>query len=401
MTNVPIPTLGPTGFVAPAESDILAGVLADYNAAFGGNLNLQLDTPQGQLATSTTAVLGDLNDLFLLYTNQTDPAYASGRMQDAIARIYFLERKPATATTVTATCSGATGTNIPAGALALSADGNRYVCTTGGTIPLSGSIDLQFASVVTGPITCAAGTLNSIYQSIFGWDSILNAADGIIGSNVESRDDFEQRRADSVALNALGTIGAILGSVLNVSGVLDARVVDNPTAGTVTIGGVSVIAHSIYVSVIGGTDADVATAIWKKKAPGCNYNGNTTVTVYDTNVAYNPPYPAYPVTFERPAALPILFAVQIADGLQVPSTAADQIKAAILLAFYGGDGGPRARIGSTIYASRFYSVIARLGAWAQIVSVKIGTVTATLDDLTVNLDQAPTLDTSDIVVTLV
>ena len=51
-TSVPQPTFGATGFQAPAESDILAGVLADMSAALGGNLNTALSTPQGQLASS-------------------------------------------------------------------------------------------------------------------------------------------------------------------------------------------------------------------------------------------------------------------------------------------------------------------------------------------------------------
>ena len=59
-TNVPAPTFGPTGFVAPAESAILAGVQADQQAAFaaaGIALNPSLTSAQGQLATSLTAII--------------------------------------------------------------------------------------------------------------------------------------------------------------------------------------------------------------------------------------------------------------------------------------------------------------------------------------------------------
>ena len=46
-TSVPQPTFGPTGYIIlPAESAILTGVFADINAAFGGNLNPGLTTPQ-------------------------------------------------------------------------------------------------------------------------------------------------------------------------------------------------------------------------------------------------------------------------------------------------------------------------------------------------------------------
>ncbi|MFT8490145.1 MAG: hypothetical protein ABF672_06320 [Gluconobacter oxydans] len=91
-TSVPAPSLTDAGYVAPAETDILAGVQADIGAALGGNVNPALNTPQGQLATSETAIIGDCNDQLLAVFNGIDPRNASGRMQDAIGYIYFMER---------------------------------------------------------------------------------------------------------------------------------------------------------------------------------------------------------------------------------------------------------------------------------------------------------------------
>lgn len=372
MTNVPQPTFGPNGFIAPLESAILAGILADLNAAFGGNLNLAQTTPQGQLAVSQAAVIGYGNDLFLAIMNNVDPAFASGRMQDAIARIYFLERQPARPTTVQATCSGLTGTFIGTGALALAVDGNIYAATASGTIPVGGSITLPFACATPGPVACPVGSLNSIYRTVPGWDSITNPTEGVVGQDVESRADFEARRAASVALNAAGVLPAIRASVLNVAGVLDAYVTENNTGAPATIGGVTIAAHSLYVAVAGGAPADVAKAIWRKKNPGCGYTGNTTVTVVDDNSGYALPYPSYAVTFQTAAGLPVIFAISIATGPLVPSDAVTQVRNAVLAAFNGTDGGARARIGSTIFASRFYQGIAALGSWAQIIALKIG-----------------------------
>ncbi len=401
MTSVPKPIFGPNGFVAPSESDIRAGVFADLNDAFGGDLNPAPETPQGQLSVTIAAVIGFCNDLFLDITNQVDPAYADGRMQDAIARIYFLERNPAEPTAVTATCGGAQGTIIPIGALAKTADGTTYSCTAEGTIPVSGTIDLPFQSIVPGPVPCVPGSLNTIYRAIPGWDSITNAADGVLGRNVESRAEFEARRAASVALNALGVLPAIRATVLNVPNVLDVYATENPTAAPVVIGGVSVAAHSLYVAVAGGNADDIAKAIWTKKNPGCDYTGTTTVVVTDDNSGYSLPYPAYDVSFTIPDEVPILFSVTIADSVTVPADAEDLIRQAIITAFSGSDGGSRAGIGSTIYASRYYAPVANLGSWAQIISIKIGTVTANLDELTLDIDQIPTINATDIAVAAV
>lgn len=382
-SSVPRPTFGPRGFIAHTEPEILEGVKADINAAYGGRLNFETTdgsavnaTPQSQQASSLTAIIGDSNDVFLLLCNGVDPAFADGRMQDGIARIYFITRLPAQPTVVTATCTGLVNTPIPVGAQAIATDGTIFNCTDGGTIPIGGTIDLQFTATVDGPIACPATTLNRIYRLVPGWDTITNAADGVLGRLSETRAAFEARRGLSVAANSVGMLSSILGSVLAVEDVLDAYATENPTGSPVTIGGVSIAAHSLYVAVSGGTNQAVAEAIWRKKAPGCGYVGNTTVTVEDSQSGYAIPYPSYDVTFERPAATTVLFVVRIADSTTVPSTALSQIQAAIIAAFAGSDGGQRARIGGDIYASRFYGPVAALGSWAQIVSLHVASGSA-------------------------
>ncbi|CAE6868643.1 hypothetical protein R75461_08443 [Paraburkholderia nemoris] len=118
-TNVPPIRFTDQGPVLPAESAILAGAQADINAAFGGGVNQGLTTPQGQVAQSLTAIIGDANGDILEVANQVDPDVASGRWQDAIGRIYFLNRIAASGTVVTATCIGLVGAVIPAANVAL------------------------------------------------------------------------------------------------------------------------------------------------------------------------------------------------------------------------------------------------------------------------------------------
>lgn len=399
-SQVPRVQFTPEGLVLPEESAILAGVQTDMDSAFGGGLNPGLETPQGQLASSTTAIIGDKNNEIALYVNQVDPAFAAGRMQDAIGRIYFLDRKPGTPTSVIATCTGLSGVVIPVGARAQGVDGNLYLCTQAGTIPVSGSIDLPFACAVDGPVDCAPGALNQIYLAIPGWDSVLNADAGTVGSYVESRAEFEERRRQSVALNARGSLPAIYANVANVDDVIDVYVTENNLSVPQTIGGVSLVPHSIWVAVVGGEASDIADAIWREKSNGANYNGNTSYTIEDRE-GYTYPYPSYVVSWETPAALPVLFAVELASNPALPSNIVDLTKQAIIDAFNGGDGGQRARIGSTIYASRFYAPISLLGPSVSILSLLLGTSTPSAASLTIPINRRPTITADDISVTLV
>lgn len=399
VTNVPSVVFDATGVVLPAEADVLTGVQSDINQAFGGGVNPALNTPQGQLSQSLTAIIGDKNNQIAEVANQVNPDYADGRWQDAIGRIYFIDRNPAEATAINVTCVGLSGTVIPVGAKVSDANGNIYACTAAGTIPTGGSISLQFACAVYGP-TAVPATV-SIYQTVVGWDT-ATITGGTVGSNVESRADFEYRRRNSVALNGKGSLPSIYANVFAVSGVLDVYVAENTTNAPITVGSsnYSLAPHSIYVAAVSGTAANIAQAIWLKKDVGADYNGNTSVVVTDTS-GYNIPYPTYTVKYQVPASLPILFAVQIANNSALPSNIVALVQNAIISAFSGGDGGPRARIGSTIFASRFYSPVAAIGMNVSILSILIGTSSATLASLTVGIDQSPTVTAANISVTLV
>jgi hypothetical protein len=348
-------------------------VQADQSAAFGGGMNMQLSAPQGQLAQSQTAIIGDKNSQIAYVANQIDPATSSGQWQDGIGQLYFLTRLPAQSTTLQISCVGGNNTPIPIGAQIKDSSGNIYSCTTAGTIPSGGSITLPFACLTTGPIPVPGSTQVSIYQAISGWDAVT-VLSGVIGRAVESRSAFELRRQQSVALNAVNTNDAILANVLTVAGVVDAYVVDNPQSTSQTIGGVSLNANSLYVCVAGSFSVQaVANAIWTKKPPGCNYTGSTTATVVDPNPQYASP-PSYTVAFQTAVNAPIFFSVSIKNSSSVPSNALTLIQTAFDNAFSGVDGGVVPRIGAQLFASRFYAGIASLGSWAQIISITMGCI---------------------------
>jgi hypothetical protein len=372
-TNVPSPTFGATGFIAPQTSAILTGVQADISAAFGTALNFNLNTPQGQLATSETAIIANNDAIFVYYTQQVDPAYASGRMQDAIGRLYGLTRNPAEPTTLQVVCVGLQGVTIPVGATVQDTAGNVYTCTGVGTIPSGGSITLSFACITVGPIAVPTSNGVSIYQAIPGWDSV-SVSSGTLGTNTEGRAAFEARRQDSVAGNSFGAIGSIIGAVAAVAGVTDYYGYDNGSTNPVTIAGVSIGANSIYVCVAGGSTSDIAQAILSKKGAGCAYTGSTIVTAYDSNPLYASPIP-YTVKFQIPTPLQLLFTVQLVNSAIIPSNATALIQAELVAAVTGQSNAqpspPKARIGTVVFAASYIAAINALGSWAQVASIQV------------------------------
>lgn len=421
-TSVPAVQFTPTGVVIPAQSAVLAGMQADIDAAFGGGLNFgTTDQPGGappqiQQAASYAAMYSNNAEVFAQFVDQVDPDNAEGFMQDAIGRIYFMNRKPGTPTSVQLLCVGALNTPIPVGAQAQDTSGNIYVCTQAGVIPAGGSILLAFANIVTGPIPCPLNTVTRIYQAIPGWDTVNNPGAGTPGSDVESAADFEFRRQNSVAANGHGSLPSIYGAVFDVPGVIDAfvteNVTDNPISGPLGADqsvpnstNYTLVGHSFYVGVIGGAVADIANAIWTKKNEGSNMNGNTTVVVKDTS-GYSFPQPSYNMTFNIPTATAYNFIVNVVNNSSLPATIVTDVINAITAQFNGVTGvaqangiipatsGQRARIGSLLLAAAYYGPVATCegpSVPVQVLQILIGsnfvgtgTVTTGSETLTIN-----------------
>lgn len=400
LSNVPALTIDAAGVAMPTEADILAGVLADLNAAFGGNLNTALDTPQGQWASSLTAIIGDRNAQMALLAAMIDPDTASGAFQDAIGRLALIERNPATATVVECLCTGTTGTVIPAGALVSDASGNQYASAAAATI-VPGGVAVSFECTTPGAVLCPAGAVTQIDTLTAGWAAVSNPLAGVTGADAESRVAFELRRRASLQRNSRGSVQAIYAAVAAVAGVTDVAIAENPRGVTLPYGatGYPLSAHSVCVSVVGGVDQAVGAAIWSKKDLGCGLSGNTTVTVEDASLGGTGP--DYEIVFLRPDPVDLRVQVQVASAPGLPIDLAGQVRAAVIRAFNGLDGGSRAHIGGTVLASRFFSGIVSISPNIQIVSVRVGLGAGLGDSVQLGIDQVPVLSAANIAVGVV
>ena len=119
--NTPDVTITEQGIEIPEVQAVLTGVLQDMNDAFGGNLNIEnVATPQGFLSSEITYYMALKNAQLAFLSAMFDPSTSQGRWLDALAQIYFIQRKAATATVVTCQCVGVPGYTLPAGSLAIS-----------------------------------------------------------------------------------------------------------------------------------------------------------------------------------------------------------------------------------------------------------------------------------------
>jgi hypothetical protein len=403
-THVPLPTFTPTGLVTASEQAILQGVLEDYVAAFaatGKTLTTELTTPQGQLAQSQAFMVAAFQAMLEQLIANVDPLTSSGAYQDALGRIYFLTRQPATYAYVAAVVGGVVGATLPAGAQVRSSDGSIWASTTTVVFGVGGSANVTFQATVAGSVPAAGINDLTIYQHVANWESVSNAAPSVPGVDVESRAEFETRRADSVQIGGKGTPQSIRAAVANVPGVSDVYVYNNGSDSAITAGSTNypIPAHSIAINVTGGDETAVANAIWSKIDCGCGYSSQTTVTVnVQDTTGYVPPYPTYAIRFmhNRPPTQ-VYLTVNVANLPSLPANYIPLVQQAVAATFANGftsqDGTisvNRARIGGQIIATEFTAPVLALGNIAP-VSIFIGLSAAPSSGaaLTMGIDQQP------------
>ena len=394
-----------TGFSADSVSDVRAQVAAEWKSAFrkdgAPELNTAPETPAGQLVDSQAAAIAQKDSELLYLANMLNPLKATGIFQDALAEIYFLQRKPAIASTAVIRCTGLAGTVIPVSAQVRStADDTVWQNTEETKISSDGTCECTFTCQTAGPVAAGAGTLTRITTMVAGWDTATNQTAATVGQNAESQGAFENRRYASVGLNSRGTSAAVYARVANTSGVVAAAVRENKTNVPIEIDGYFLKAHSIYVAVIGGKDEDIAEAIYKSCSAGCDYNGNTTVSVTDSYTGT-----VEKVTFYRPPEYDLYVKVTLQGKDSLPDEYEATVRKAVYDNFYGEStatiaGEPILRVvmGTTILASRFIPSVLNAGI-SQVVRIQVSTDGKTWGETTyVPITQNPVLTEAHIAV---
>ena len=362
-----------TGLKIPSEQDILNALLQEFNLAFGGGLNFNLDTPQGQLASSLTAIINDKNNQIAYLINQMNPNYAQGFMLDAISKIYFIKRKQSTNSSVICDFIGLQGVVIPKGFIVKDTSGNEWRTVEQGIIGENGKASIELESGIKAKAT--AGEVNNIIKIINGLDRVYNPLDSVDGVDTESDYSLRQRRAESVAINSTGNINAVYSRLFELKNVRDVFVIDNPQNEPRIIGGLTLKPHSIYCCVYGGSDEEIAKTIFKYTGNGCDYNGNKTVIVKDEN--YSEPAPEYSISFQRPSNINLIIKVYIANNANY--NVDEQIKT-LLVEHFNNKGF--SKIGATIYALNFVSELQKIEN-LQVLDIKVGANEKNLNTSTV------------------
>jgi uncharacterized phage protein gp47/JayE len=272
-----------TGLHVKSLTDIIADITTALQTAYGSDINLSQNSPDAQLMNIYAQAASDLRQLLVAVYNSFSPLSASGTTLDERVAINGITRLAGTYTlqNVNITVSGALtlyGLDQSAQPVFTVADnaGNQFQLVATQTPGGPGTNTYQFRAVAVGAVQTLPNTITNQVTIVLGVTAVNNpAAATSTGVDEESDAALKIRQARSFFLAATGPVDAIIAALLQVTGVTNATVIENATAGTV--GGVP--AHGIWAIVENGSNADVAQAIYSKKAPGTPMVGGTSVVV--------------------------------------------------------------------------------------------------------------------------
>jgi uncharacterized phage protein gp47/JayE len=388
-----------SGVIVADTADTLTDVQNEFKNALGQDLVVTPDTPQGVLITAETLARDNVIKNNAALANQINPNIAGGVFLDAILALTGTQRDVAERSTVTATLAGVAGTVVPAGVRAATATGDEFETVSTVIIEPSGSVDADFQSVEFGPVPAAALALNTIVDGVLGWETVTNAEAAVLGRAEQSDQAARLYRKNTLALQGQSLPEAITSGLYATEGVRSLSFRENTTSAPAVIDGINLAAHSIYVCVDGGTDADVAQTILNKKSGGAGYNGAVTVNVVDEFSGQT-----YPVTFDRPTDVDVQTRVTIkASSAIVDPVAA--VKEAVL-AFANGEleEEPGFTVGNDVSSFEIAGAINRLYPTIYVQKVELSLATPTVwttDPIAIALDEIAAIASGAITVVIV
>lgn len=268
------------GLQTKTQSDYITEFTAAFESIYGADINLDQDTPDGQMMMIFIQATLDVLDLLTQVYNMMDPDNAIGNVLDQRVAINGIQRQAGTYTITNVTVVNSQSVNLYG--LDQEVQDIYTVSDNAGTewklqttqLGLSaGTHVLAFRAADPGETLTTPNTITVPVTIVLGVDSVNNPTTyTTLGINEETDAELRLRRQRSVAIVSQGFLESLLAALENINGLESAYIYENTTAVT---DGDGVPGHSIWVIVSGSAaDEDIAEAIYQKRNAGCGMFGD-------------------------------------------------------------------------------------------------------------------------------
>lgn len=282
MTN----SIGTNGISIDSLATIVANITSALQGIYGTDINVDQNSPDGQCINVAAQGARDLLEFLVAVNNGFNPDLAVGAILDQRVAYNNIQRQGGTYTvqpidiTVNATVNlqGLDGNyNDPNGTgyTVQDSSGNEFILAASDTLT-AGLHSVDFRAQQIGAVNVPVDTITTPVTVVPGVVSVNNSSSAIsVGQTQETDAQLRTRRQQSVALSTTGYLNGLLGAIKALPGVTNAVLYNNPTGAVVN----TMVAHSIWLVVTGGANADIANEIYNRISDGCNMNGAETYDI--------------------------------------------------------------------------------------------------------------------------
>lgn len=312
---------GPTGFDRKRLPDILADKNEAQRAALGQDLNLDPETPDGQISGLMALSDDQLWQIAEFAVNATNPDNATESTLSNLVKLNFIQRLDASATLLVFTMTGTPGLTIPTAQRIGEENGSLIAITTAPfTFGVDGTAQAPARLSETGPIEVETDSLIDIKTPQAGWFTATNASASVRGRDRERDSELRLRRARSVGTNSQNMIDSLRGKLANLNGVTHTNVIQNQ-GDNVDANGLP--GHSFEAIVAGGETNAIAQTIWDTFPLGIGIEGVTSGSAIDAQLRIQT------VPFTRPLQVPVYVKVTLRKRTGYPANGSTTIKQSI------------------------------------------------------------------------
>lgn len=243
-----------TGLSIKRLIDYVTELDAGYRAIFGDNIDIDADSPDGQIIGIISEAFSNLEQALEDVYNAFDPAASAGASLSKLVPLNGITRQDATESTATITLTGTAATVIAAGASFSTSDtGEAFLLDAEATIGGGGTVNAAVTAETAGATAAVAGTITVIDTPVVGLVSVTNAADATEGTDEETDSELRIRRENSVAAPGTSAVDSIFAAIAALDGVTDVKVLENATASLIQ----SLVILSFDADFVTGNTIDI------------------------------------------------------------------------------------------------------------------------------------------------
>lgn len=328
-------TFDETGLQVKSLTEITDTMKADLVAVYGEDINLESNSPDGQLVGIISQEGADLREQLLNVNAGFDVDQAQGITLDQRVGLIGLTRGQGTFTTVaisivTTKALSLVGLDTQAGVInpvvenlyvVKDDSGVKWYLLASQSPSAAGTYSYTFQAATIGAVLVTPNTITTPVTIVDGVSTVNNPLGAIEqGIDEESDQDLRARFHASTSVSSAGYSDALEAALKRLTGVVSAVVSENDTNAT---DGAGTAAHSIWCIVEGGVAADIAQTIFAKRSGGCGMRGSV------THVIDRPNGQTFTAKWDVPTQVPIYvrFSVDLPGGSVDPVALAQSIVA--------------------------------------------------------------------------